>query len=339
VNKKTVLFFYTTYTSFVRTDFEILEEEFHVKKYQFKPMKGLASTGIEMLKQFFFLLVNIWKCESVFIWFADYHSFLPIVFARMFDKKSFLVIGGYEVCRMRSLGYGALCSKFRGYFCIRSMKWCSVNLTVSSQVDRKVKFIAKKAKRSLVPNCVNLSSSMGGELSKANIALTVGVIENQRSFYLKGIDTFLEVARAMPSFLFVVVGIDKEKLSELLTNLPENLILHGKRPHEELSLYYAGAKYYLQLSRSESFGVAIAESMLHGCVPIVTNEGGMPELVGKAGFVVKRKVDEIVQILAQGTVPEQQLMAKERIHKQFSRQKRKARLIDVLTNPKSTNIP
>ena len=71
--KKKILFIYTNYSTFVRTDFDILASEHEVIKYQYKPVKGLPKTAVQFLKQLFYLVFNIWKFDVVFIWFADYH--------------------------------------------------------------------------------------------------------------------------------------------------------------------------------------------------------------------------------------------------------------------------
>ena len=73
--KKKILFIYTNYSTFVKTDFEILSSQHDVIKYQFKPVKGLLKTAFQLIKQKIFLLINIWKFDAVFIWFADYFSF------------------------------------------------------------------------------------------------------------------------------------------------------------------------------------------------------------------------------------------------------------------------
>ena len=271
----------------------------------------------------------------MFIWFADYHSFIPVFFARLTGRKSFVVIGGYEVCRIKSLHYGALCSRFRACFCVKSMQWCTLNLSVSTYIDRKVKSIAPGSKRQLIPNCVNISKAEIQIGEKENMAITVGLIENQRSFLLKGIDTFIEVARQTPDLQFVIIGIDKTKLADLLTDIPANLVLIGKMNHEELPPYYAKAKYYCQLSRSESFGVSIAEAMFHGCIPVVTHEGGMPELVGPTGFVVERNVEKISGILRRKVNPEMQQQAAHRVINAFSRDKRKSMLLTAIAKTKN----
>ena len=297
MQKKNILFVYVNFSSFVKADYEILSTFAHVTKYQFKPGKGIINTGLKLLNQFSYLLLHIWRFDAVFIWFSDYHSLLPILFSKFGRKRSYLVIGGYEVARIKSLNYGALCSPIRGYFCIRSIQLASLCLTVSNYVDRKVKSIAPDAKRILVHNCVDLNQISAPIPSKENLILTVGIVENKRTFYLKGFDIFIEVARILPDYHFIIIGMDKSKVSDLLANIPDNLTIIGRVPHEELPSFYLRSRYYCQLSLIESFGVSVAEAMYHGCIPVVTNEGGLPEVVGKAGFIVKRDPQYIGQVI------------------------------------------
>ena len=324
MQKRRILFVYVNFSSFVKADFEILAEFANVSKYEFKPGRGILSTGVKLLKQFWFLIFNIRRFDGVFIWFADYHSLLPVLIARIFGKKSFVVIGGYEVARIKSLNYGALCSAIRAFFCVSSIKLSTLNLTVSNYVDRKIKFIAPGSRRHLVPNCVDLAASSSLHTDKEPLVLTVGLIENPRTFYLKGIDTFIEVARNLPECQFVIIGLDQFKLAKLLKDIPENLKIVWRVSHDELPAWYRRAKYYCQLSLSESFGVAVAESMYYGCIPIVTNQGGLPEVVGETGYIVKRdpvKIARLINEVSQNP-PEIQPDCSNRILSSFSREKR-----------------
>jgi glycosyltransferase involved in cell wall biosynthesis len=285
---KKILFVYTNYSTFVKTDFEILSEMHSVKPYQFKPVKGLLKTAWQMLLQLLFLLLNIWKFDAVFIWFADYHSFLPVLFAKLTGKKSFVVIGGYDVVKMPKLNYGVFTSKFRGFCAVYSMKNSSLNLAVSKNVGRKVRWIAKKSNTQLIYNCVNISENKNIQPEKENLVITVGLIDSERTYFIKGIDTFIEVARLLPEFNFMVIGMSENLPAHIINNRPDNMEFVGRVNHDELQNYYKKAKIYCQFSRSESFGVAIVEAINFGCVPFVTNVGGMPELVGKTGRIVKR---------------------------------------------------
>ena len=55
---------------------------------------------------------------------------------------------------------------------------------------------------------------------------------------------------------------------------------------EELEDLYRRASVYVQASRHEGFGLAVAEAMLAGCVPVVMDVTAMPEVVGEAGVLV-----------------------------------------------------
>jgi glycosyltransferase involved in cell wall biosynthesis len=294
--KKKILFIYTNYSTFVKTDFEILASEHEVSKYQFKPVKGLLNTAWQMFRQLFYLLLNIRKFDAVFIWFADYHSLLPVLFAKILGKKSFVVIGGYDICRVRSLNYGVFTSKFRSIFAFYSMKYCFLNLTVSKYVDRRLKWILPDSNREMIYNSVRLKNE-NINTDKKKLVLTVGQINNRQTFFRKGIDTFVEVARKRPDYDFIVVGIDQNNFKDLLRDTPANLVLFNKIEQQDLIKYYSKAKYYAQFSRMDTFCLTLAESMLFGCYPIITNEGGMPEVIGKHGKIVKRDSSEVASII------------------------------------------
>ncbi|WP_319482731.1 glycosyltransferase [uncultured Draconibacterium sp.] len=154
--------------------------------------------------------------------------------------------------------------------------------------------MAKKANTELIYNCVTLKKDVEkGNIEKENLIITVGIIEKEQTFYIKGIDTFIEIAQQLPQYQFLIIGLNQEKLAHLLKNLPANINIKGKIPHEELIAYYQKGKIYCQLSRIESFGIALAEAMYFGCIPIVTNVGGLPEIVCDKTLVVNRNFDLI----------------------------------------------
>jgi len=334
IAKKSILFVYTSLSSFVQTDFEILSATYSVEKYHYLPVKGVFQNGWQILRQFFFLLFRGWKFDQIYCWFADYHSFLPVLFAKIFRKKSLIVIGGYDVCRIRKLNYGAFCSSFRGWFCANSMKLTDWMLPVSNFVDRKAGVIAPHTNRSRIYNCISMEPEAGYPYVKTDTILTVGLINNDRTFYLKGIDTFIETARLLPAFRFQVVGINRVILARKLGNIPLNVTLFEKVEHAELIDFYKNAKVYCQLSRSESFGLSILEAMTFGDFPIVTREGGMPEVVGNLGTVVERDPQVIAdliehRILSDG-IPDETAI-RQHMEKLFTRKKRADSLYQLLS--------
>ncbi len=330
--KGKILFIYTNFSTFVKTDFGILSSEYDVKKYSFKPVKGLFPGILQIIRQFFFLMVNAWRFDKYFIWFADYHSFLPVLFARLLRKKVYIVIGGYDVCRIRNLHYGVFVSRFRGFFAIRSIRNCTCNLTVSGYVDRRIRAIAPRAPRQLIYNCVNLKNVISAS-PKKDMVLTVGLVNNEQTFYRKGIDTFIEVAKLLPEYKFVVIGITGTDLGHLLTGLPSNLETFDRVEQEKLTGFYSEAKVYAQLSRMDTFCLTLAEAMLFGCFPVITNEGGMPEVVGDTGLILGRDIQLIagsIDQIVRNYKPENTLPFSNRIHDYFSLDRRTRLLLEML---------
>lgn len=333
VDSKKILFVYTGFSTFVKSDFDLLSTCHSVDKYHFTPVKGIFKNSLEIAKQFFYLLFFGWKFDLFYCWFADYHSFLPVLFAKLFGKKAIVVIGGYDVCRIRKLNYGAFCSPFRAWFCAGSMRLAGLILPVSRHVGRKAKIIARSTPQKLVYNCVTIKEPGDIISAKSDIILTVGLINNERTFYLKGIDTFIETARLLPGFRFEIVGIDQTGLAHKLGNLPSNLSLFDRVKPEELTAFYKNAKIYCQLSRSESFGVSIAEAMTFGLFPIVTNEGGMPEVIGSVGAVVNRDPQEIANLVKErilkGGFPNENEI-REEVEKRFTFEQRTRSILRLI---------
>ncbi len=330
--KGKILFIYTNYSTFVKTDFAILSSEYEVKKYCFKPVKGVFPGLLQIIRQFIYLLVNGWKYDRYFIWFADYHSLLPVGFSKLFGKKVYIVIGGYDACRIRSLRYGVFVSKFRGFFAIRSIRNSTLNLTVSGYVDRRIKAIAPRAPRKLIYNCVNMKA--GNPVSmKKDIVLTIGLVNNEQTFYRKGIDTFIEVAGLLPEYRFVMIGITASGIGHLLQGLPSNLELFDRVEQEKLTGFYSEAKVYAQFSRMDTFCLTLAEAMLFGCFPVITNEGGMPEVVGNKGMILKRDAEAMarsIRTALRDYSPEEAGSYSRRILEYFSFDRRKKLLLEAL---------
>ena len=324
-----ILFVYTKMWTFVKTDYEILSSSFDVHLYEFKLVKGFYKNFVQFVKQLLFLLFQILKYDIVYIWFADYHSFLPIFFSKMLKKKSYLVIGGYDIARDNKFAYGLFRSKSRSFFATYSMKNCTLNLTVSKYIDRKVRWIAPTAKTQVVYNCLNLNVFNKEAQNRTNTVLTVGLIDSERTFFIKGIDTFIGLAKKLPDYNFIIVGVFPEFKPYLLKDKPANLELVETVEHKELISYYLKSKIYCQFSRIESFGVAVIESISFGCTPIVTNVGGMPEIILQKELIVKRDLENITEVI------QNQMKLASAAHSEFNLErfdmnKRKQSLLNII---------
>ena len=66
-------------------------------------------------------------------------------------------------------------------------------------------------------------------------------------------------------------------------------ILEGPVSYETLLKYYYRASAYCQLSIDETFGVAIAESMSCGCIPVASKIPSLEEVTGGTQYIIDRK--------------------------------------------------
>ncbi|MEG2339169.1 MAG: glycosyltransferase [Odoribacter sp.] len=331
-----ILFIYTNMSSFVKEDLKILESQYKVSLFRFKLNKP-HQIFISYFQEFFLLLFSIWKYQKIYIWFGDYHTFLPIFFSKITGKKSYLVVGGYDVCRIKELKYGSFKNPIRGFMTKYSMNHCSLNLCVSKYVERKVKWIAPKSSRTLLYNALPTQEITVSAQKKENLILTVGIAYSEKRIILKGFDIFVTIAKNMPEHLFMIVGCDRDVLERVCGKLPLNLSVYPILKKNELTLFYQKAKIYCQFSVIESFSMTLAESMLYNCIPIITNVGGMPEVIGNCGYIVNKKDPEfLMQHIKKAYSDDIREDPHKQILKYFTIQQRANALLHILKSDKST---
>ncbi len=128
----------------------------------------------------------------------------------------------------------------------------------------------------------------------AEDAFVVGCIANIRP--VKGIDVLVEAARKLeiPDMRFVIVGPGKDERVERLACSPENrgrVVMPGLVIDARLLIH--AFDLFVMPSRSEGLCRALIEAMQQGIAPIVSDAGGMKELVRNEidGIVVPKGDD------------------------------------------------
>jgi glycosyltransferase involved in cell wall biosynthesis len=116
------------------------------------------------------------------------------------------------------------------------------------------------------------------------LALTVATV-SRASFSRKGIDRFLDAARADPGRPYVLAGRVLADAEDLVADHPTNVTLTGPMQPEKLNELYWSAGIYMQLSWHETFAMAVAEAMVCGCVPVIARQPALLEVAGSWAVV------------------------------------------------------
>lgn len=100
-------------------------------------------------------------------------------------------------------------------------------------------------------------------------------------------------------YLIIGDGEYKKNLEELVKalHIEDNVIFLGSKENSQLPKYYSLSHVAIFPSLAdETFGISIAEAMSCGIPVISTNIGGIPEVIGKNGFLVSPCNDREIAI-------------------------------------------
>ena len=266
--------------SFVRHDYEILSKHFNVNAIE--PPK----TKLEWLKYPFTVTKALYHSDLSFSWFAGWHSLFPVMISKIFRKKSVVVVGGYDAAYVPEINYGAFTNIKERIPAKFVLKHTDLLLPVSQFTMNEVLSKVKPKSIKLIYNGIDMDKfKSNGE--KEDVVITVGDIKKS-NLKRKGIENFVRVASQFPDIPFVVIGKFKDNAIGYLSTLASpNVTFTGFVSDEELIRWYQKAKVVCQLSYYEAFGLAPAEGMACGCIPVATKERtGMLEFIRGDGLYV-----------------------------------------------------
>lgn len=282
-NRKRIVFVYfypnsSWRPSFVEQDFKILSRHFNCNWVNFRGLNDMAR----------FLKLIAWS-DICFSWFASGHSFVAVVLSMLLGKKCVVVAGGYDVAYDPEINYGQYTlgrmSRKRTDFVL---KHADLVLAVSNFTKSEAMARARPKRIVVLYNAVDTDkfrpASCNEKREDAVVTVASGLGDVVK---LKGLEVYIKAAELLPNVKFFILGLTDENKQALKSMISSgNVKLYGYMSQEELLTYYQKAKVYCQLSYRESFGLATAEAMACGCVPVVTDRGALPEVVGTTGYFV-----------------------------------------------------
>lgn len=359
-----LLFIHLHPSSFVRDDLEILARRYEVLVFHFAggdsggALRRWASLARSALAQFLWLCRELPRAGIVYGWFADYHMVLPVLLARLWRRPCVVVLGGFDANCLPELGYGVFHSRWRAPLTRMVVRRATLLLAVTpgliqsesryaSWPDRRTDGILAHVPGLDTPYEI-LATGLDPEAwpqgpdDRPPTVCTAAWVDSERTFLIKGLDVFFEVARLLPETPFLVVGTSavQRELLQRRRPPPENVRFQDWLPRAALIKIYAQTSVYLQLSRTEGgLPMVLGEAMLSGCIPVASDAGGMPGTVGDAGFLVEAPdppaIAEVVRrALDLGADPQRgpraRARARARIAERFQRETRAVRLLATI---------
>lgn len=346
-----ILFIYLQPSSFVREDLDILGRRAELRTFCFGvdgkpgPLKLVAL----FLRQLFWLVRETRSCDGVYGWFADYHMVLPLIAARIFRKPTAVAVGGFDAIALPSLDYGVFLSRWRSPLARFVLTYANVLLPVSPSlvyssnsfsewpdtVQQGIRVFAPDthAEIRVTPTGYDPERWPAGARERPRLVSTVAMVDSDRTLLRKGIDLFFEAASRMPNESFRVVGVPDPGAVRERYNVSTNVELVPPVDRDALVKHYHGTSVYVQLSRAEGLPNVLCEAMMCGCVPVGSGVFGIPDGVGEAGFVVDTpEPDRIADAIrrALDEAPERRDAARRHIVEQFSRDRRRAALDELV---------
>lgn len=326
LDRKRILFIYNGRTRFTKIDLALLREycqvtELYLQRTNYKPL---------------YITQQVQTHDLIFGWFASWHTLLPILLARRWGKPAIVVVGGYDTANMPEIGYGSQRGGLRRLIA-RSVIHNATHLLPFSYSAREELL----SNTGVDPYKVTVIYMGVPDIAVSNgqnrdrLALTVGGVW-QENLYRKGLLPFVQAAHYLPDIQFILVGhwFD-HSIRALHQAASTNITFTGFMPDEELAVLYGRAAVYVQASQHEGFGMSVAEAMLRGCIPVVSQSGSLPEVVGNTGIYLASTspVDIAIGIRAAlNSDNEHRNRARERVLSLFSLEQRRQAIQKLLVN-------
>ncbi|NCA85472.1 MAG: glycosyltransferase [Clostridia bacterium] len=348
MKKEKIIFVYPKKASFIDLDIDILSRRFVVIQNTYN-WKNKLAVPIFLIKQFFFILSHLRFTKLIVVSFGGYWALVPTLLGRIFKKPVFIILHGTDCASFPDLNYGNLRKPVLKFILRFSYRMATRLLPVSAslvytentyyQHNNIVKqgykhfFKNNNTPFTVLHNGINTDVwEINPKIERIQNRFITVLSEGQ--FWIKGGDLIIEAAKKLSEFNYVFVGINQAPPS---IEVPVNVTFAGRLSPIELFKVYNTSNYYLQLSITEGFGVALCEAMACGCTPIVSNVNMLPEIVGNSGYVLpERDTEKLVKLILEDVLKEKRpnlsLMARQRIVENYSESKRAKALLEVLAN-------
>jgi glycosyltransferase involved in cell wall biosynthesis len=279
-----ILFVHNELATFVKIDLDILRSAHEVRELHVR-----RTSAAHLARAHASLARDVAWADLVFAWFGGYHALLPFSLAKAQGRKCIVVASGYDVAAEPQIDYGNMRPGVRRVIGRRVFAMADKVLAVShfagQEALRNARVPAHKI--AVIPHGLDAGRFRPGSQALRNSqVLTVASLKPD-TVVRKGLREYAAVAARLPNTPFLIAGPqDPSVVAALRRTAPSNLHLLGPIYGDGLVDLMQASAVYAQFSAYESFGMALAEAMLCGCVGVVTDCASLPEVVGGTGTIV-----------------------------------------------------
>jgi len=118
----------------------------------------------------------------------------------------------------------------------------------------------------------------------------------------KGLDilseSFIELFQLYPNINLIIIGDGnyKKKMKELLSGVPSDAyIFYNKQSREQTLSFMKKTNFVILPSRfNETFGLSLIEGYFNGAIPLCSNRGAMPEVIGFDSDLIFENASDLV---------------------------------------------
>lgn len=283
-----------------------------------------------------------WSADVLYIWWWTY-AFLPILIGKIFNKKTIITGTFNYCCPMMNRDFFRR-NWFERFLIKFSAKYAGLNVLVSKHEYDAMLKDWKLKNLYYSPHCVDIKKYKPSNTRKKDLIFTICWIAEE-NLKRKCLPEIVQAAKLLVQnnfqLKFIIAGrkgngfLNLKRMIEK-NNLSDNFEVIGQISEEEKISYLQTCTIYLQPSKYEGFGLAIAEAMSCGAPVISSDVGEVREVVGEAGIILKGCSPEeiagvIIDLLGNEYKREQlSKWAREKIVRDFPRIRRKKELEKIL---------
>ncbi|MDQ2806585.1 MAG: glycosyltransferase [Chloroflexota bacterium] len=262
--------------AFMQADVDLLDRHFDLD--QIVHTRGKRRLLLGVVRR---LLLN--RPDLLLCWFiVPSYALALTLLAKLLGIKVGFITGGYDIVSMPSIGFGALRFPLFRLLLRPTLALADVVLPFSQQSARQVRKYGRPRRVAVLYPGVDVQFFRPAPARpREPLAVTVSPV-TAVAIRQKGLRTFVEAARYAPETHFVLVGRSPDgSIAQLRALAPPNVeFVERFVSAEELRDLYQRANCYVQASVHEGFGIAVAEAMACGTVPLVTQRFSLPEVTG-----------------------------------------------------------